>query len=199
MLKFPKGCLGVEILLNICYNEITALRLCGAAKSVLGDSMSKYEKEFSFEEFAAKVAEILNKDDGWIEQYKGYAKIIDDKENSIKAIAEDIKKKLRSEDTGLYLYTTISGLKNGAAFDLRYQGESIAAISNTNIKLKISSGNYTIREFIGDDDWKNIFEQFTKPWADLTGALKIFTDYFTPDLERHGRKRQIILNINMKA
>ena len=95
-----------------------------------------------FEKFAAEVVKKFSLDDKeWIKQYKGYAEIIENKEKSYGALAEEIKKKLNSKYTGLYLYTTIFGIKNGSAFDLRYQGESIATISISKIfKLKISSG-----------------------------------------------------------
>lgn len=137
--------------------------------------------------------------ENWVEQYDRYAKAITDNETVLKGAAQEIKQKLSaddSENTRLHLYTSINSLNrypgNPFAFDIRYQGESIAEISVSRssktlkkLKLQKTKSGFPISEFIED----HAFDEYIKPTSEFDDVLQKFKKYFNTPKPRKRRKR----------
>lgn len=107
--------------------------------------MSKEELLQEYKEIIAVVKETLEKETDWIKQFEGYQKAIINNEPRIKVMRKNF-----NEWEPIFAYLTISkviSLKNGSsqfAFDLRYQGQSIAELI---VKKKPCNSGNTREEF----------------------------------------------------
>ena len=159
--------------------------------------MSKEDLLQEYKNIIAGVKETLERETDWIKKFEGYHKAIIDNEPKIKAM-----RKTFNEWEPIFAYLTISkviSMKNGSsqfAFDLRYQGQSIAELivkkepcnsdnakEEFKVKLQVSKGksNDNKRDF----DFPKDGASFTEDPVDWNGdEAKAFRKHFSRECLR---------------